>query len=190
MQLATSEIKAIYQELKGVLDSIKDITSDSGWFDDEGFTEHVNAIIERVPTACTGIEDIANYLIKAQHREGGRRGAIVYVIPTRTQITTIIGRMRGLYNLEDGTKESNLVTVMQSQTQAQNQTMSVVLSLQEQILKNIDNYESGTKERTFLEKLKKQLPTFADVMSIMSAVLTIGQESGLDIETVKDLLGL
>lgn len=181
------EIKAVYQELKGVLDSLKDITSGSTWFYDNGFSEHVNSIINRINQLCPEVDNATSYKIIAEYNDG--TSCTVNVIPTRTKITSLIGRLNGLYSIEEPSKEIG-PTFIQNQNQSQHQTMSLVLNIQERILSQIQNYDEGTPERSFLEKLKSKLPGVSDVLSIISSILTIGNETGVNIETIKKLLGL
>ncbi|MES2623113.1 MAG: hypothetical protein V4576_01745 [Patescibacteria group bacterium] len=187
MHNSNKEIKSIYLELKGVLHSLKDITSGSSWFDDNGFAIQVNDIVKRIPL-CTEINDVQPYLINVEYLEG-RKTNIVNIIPTRTKISTIIGRLDGLYGLEDEVKQNGL-TFIQNQHQSQNQTISIVLNLQEKILSEMPKYLEGTKERSFLEKLKDKLPSVTDSLSIFSSILTIANETGLSIDAIQKLLGL
>jgi hypothetical protein len=184
------EIRAVYQELKGVLTSLKETTKDtsnSDWFDDDNFSKHVNDIIERVGLSCD-IQDISNYKIDSNYL-GGRNRSIIKVIPTTTKITSLLGRLDGLYSIEQPSKEYG-PTFIQNQTQTQHQTISLVLNLQERILSEIPKHSDGTPERNFLEKLKSKLPSVSDVLSIISSILTIGHETGVDLETIKKLLNL
>jgi hypothetical protein len=49
------EILSVYEELRGVLVAIE---GNNSWFDDHGFADHANEIINRVPKICLEIENI------------------------------------------------------------------------------------------------------------------------------------
>lgn len=178
------QVAGIYEELKGVVLSIKD---NGSWFDDDGYTQHVNGIIARVSIICPEIEDIKSYEIKAEYLPN--RGQIVNVIPTKTKLNALIGRLKGTYDL-DVPLNTNGHTFIQNQSQEQSQQINLVLEWQEKIIKEISKYESGSKERAFLEKLKSSLPDIKIITDILSNTLKIGSEVGLDPDTIRKLLGL
>jgi hypothetical protein len=62
--------------------------------------------------------------------------------------------------------------------------------MQEKIISEIPKHKEGTKERTFLEKLKSALPSVKSITDILSAALKIGANIGLDPATIHKLLGL
>lgn len=178
-------VKGIYEELKGVLAAIPE---NGSWFDDNGFTSHANLIIEKIPSACKELQNVNAYKIQSKYFEG-RRGNIVDIVPTKAKLNSIIGRLKGLYGL-DTPLSSNGNTFIQNQSQSQSQTMIVTLELQEKIISEISKHAEGTKERSFLEKLKSLLPTVKGVMDILSLALKIGAEFGLDATSIHKLLGL
>jgi hypothetical protein len=182
--ITKKEILSIYEELKGLLETIKDETS---WFDDKGFTEHANRIIERVRLVCPEITDIDSYKIIAEY-SSGRHCNTVNVLPTKAKINSLIGRIKGLNNFDINSNSNNGNTFIQ--TQSQSQSLSVILELQEKIITEIPKYNEGTKERSFLEKLKSKLSEVKNITDILSIALKIGSEFGLDPSTIHRLLGL
>lgn len=179
-------ILGVYEELKGVLASLQDASS---WFDDEGFTRHVNGIVDRASVICKEIEDINSYKLDVDHV--GNRGPIVHTTQAKAKLNAIIGRLRGTYDLEHSQASVNAGhTFIQNQTQSQTQHLSLVLDLHERIISEIPKHEEGSKERTFLENLKETLPTIKDTMGIFSLALKIGSDLGLTPGAIKGLLGL
>ncbi|KKS37967.1 MAG: hypothetical protein UV01_C0006G0011 [Parcubacteria group bacterium GW2011_GWA2_42_14] len=177
-------ILGVYEELKGLLVAIE---SKNSWFDDNGFSAHANLIIERVPIVCPEIEDVATYRIRPEHIND--RGNIVKPIPAKAKLNSIIGRLKGLYGLDTPTKNDGN-TFIQNQSQNQSQFLNFALELQEKIISEIPKYAEGTKERSFLEKLKSALPTIKSATDILSKALRIGADFGLDPATIHKLLGL
>ncbi len=179
-------IYGAYEELKGVLGSIPE---DRTWFDDDGFSPQVNRIIERIKTLGTEINDIDSYMITANYIQD--RGNTIDVIPTRSKLNGLIGRIKGMYDFDNGIKQSGAGhTFIQQQSQNQEQYQITILDLHERIISEIQKYPEGTKERGFLDKLKKSLPSLSNTMGILSSILSIAVDSGLNIEDIKKLLGL
>ncbi len=177
------DILGVYEELKGILASIPD----NSWFDDEGFVSHTNRIIQRAGVICREIDDINSYLLKTDHIPN--RGPIVNAIPAKSKLNALIGRLKGTYDLDTATPTSGH-TFVQNQSQTQSQHVTVILELQERIINEIPKYPEGSKERTFLEKLKSALPTIKNVTDILSVALKIGADLGLDAATIDKVLGL
>ena len=179
------EIKGIYEELKGVAYAIKE---DVSWFDDNGFTDHANQIIRRIPEFCVEIQDIRPYLIDKKYNNG-RNTYIVNTTPTRAKLNSIIGRLKGLYNL-DISALNNGNTIIQNQSQNQSQSLTILLDLQEKIINEIAKHKKGSNERNFLEKFKSSLSSIKNIIDILAITLKTGAEYGLDPSTIRKLLNL
>lgn len=177
------EIASVYEELKGVLDIIRDR---NGWFDDEGYSNHVNEILDRLKVYCPEINNVDSYKITS--RPVPSRGNIIDVTLSKTKLNSIIGRIKGLNNFGDTPSPLNGHTFIQSQTQSQ--SLSVVLELQERIISEIQKHDEGSNERSFLEKVKSKLSEVKSVTDILSIALKIGSDFGLDPDTIRKLLGL
>ena len=104
------QIAAIYEELKGVLASLEGATS---WFDDEGFTDHANSIILRVPLVCPDIQ-IEFYVLKKDYDQ--QRGYLVHTTQAKSKVSSLAGRLKGAYGLEPVTPP-NGHTFIQNQSQ-------------------------------------------------------------------------
>ena len=182
------EIQGVYEELKGVLSSIPEKTSS---FTDEGFTEHVNAVIERLGKTCPEINDWKNYTIQNRliTSAGIRSHYVIDTVLAKSKLNGLIGRIKGTYELDVPSTGSGL-TLVQNQSQNQSQSIALMLELHEKILSELPNHLQGTAERSFLEKLKESLPTIKNTMDILSEVLKIGANFGLDCAKIHTLLGL
>lgn len=178
------KIRSVYEELKGILDSI---ANENSWFDDEGFSQRANDAINRAKIICPDIENITSYMIKSEH--SNNRGGIIYVIPAKANLSSLMGRIKGEYELEELLIPTGH-TFIQNQQQNQSQTLSVALELQEKIISAIPKHAENTKERGFLEKFKSVLPTIKNMTDILSLALKIGADLGLDPATIQKLLGL
>jgi hypothetical protein len=179
------EIFGTYKELKGVLASIE---TENSWFQDEGFVAHANVVIERAGSVCPKIQDIHVYKLQTDVLRDGR--IIVHTTQAKQKLSSLIGRVEGLYSLEELKPNNGGNTFIQNQSQNQSQYLGVALEMQEKILAEIPNHAAGTKERTFLEKLKESLPLIKSATDILSSALKIGGSLGLDPATIHKLLGL
>lgn len=179
------QVFGVYEELKGVLASIPE---DHTWFDDDGFAAQANTVIERASNLCPEISNIDTYKILTRY--SSNRGPTIDVIPTKSKLNGLIGRIKGSYGFDSLSQLNSGNTFIQNQTQSQQQHQTVILEIQERIINEIQNHEEGTKERNFLEKLKQTLPTLNNTVGIMSSILSIATDSGISVEDIRRLLGL
>lgn len=178
-------ITGVYEELKGLLESLKDSTA---WFYDHGFSHRTNVIIDRIPSVCPEIQDVSSYKISLD-LSNPHGGGVVHTTQAKAQLSSIIGRLKGTYGLDSAEKNPGN-TFIQNQLQSQFQSLSVALEFQEKIISEISKHAAGTKERGFLEKLKSALPTIKSITDILSLALKLGADFGLDPATINKLLGL
>jgi len=179
-------IHGLYEELNGVLRSIQ---SEDSWFDDKGFAEQVNGIIRRTLVICPEIEKIDPYIITTDNI--GQRGSIIQAIQAKSKIRSyLLEELRGHTISTQNPQSTSGPTFIQNQSQTQTQHQTTILALQERVITEIENYAKGTKERSFLESLKSTLPSLSSTMGIFSAILSIAKDTELDIDVLKNILGL
>ena len=85
---------------------------------------------------------------------------------------------------------TTVISQSQQQDQSQNVYIQFVLDLQSCIDKNIDQYDEGTKEKSFLENLKSKLSTVNNITQLFSLILEIAKNFGLNPEEISKLLNL
>lgn len=178
------QIFGVYEELKAISLSIPKGT----WFDDDGFSNQANSVIARLKILCPEIDNVESYKVSTKFI--GQRGATIDTIPTKAKIDGLIGRIKGSYNFDQQATSTNGHTFIQQQSQSQEQHQTVILDLQERIITEIKNHEEGTKERSFLEKLKSSLPTLSNTLTIISTILSIADDTGISVNEVRKILGL
>jgi len=174
------EIVSIYEELRGILTSIGD---EKSWFDDDGFTGHANHIIERVGLLCPEISDIGLYLIQTKYQRD--RGEIVESIPAKAKLNSLIGRLKGLYDIDARAVNSGHIFI-------QNQQMNIelLLDVRGQIEKNLENYKPEQPERQFLEKLKEKLSTARSAMDVIRLIISTAKEFGISLVALMKIFGI
>jgi hypothetical protein len=177
MEEKKKQIASIYEELKGVLSAMP---SEGSWFSDDGFSSHANSIIERISIICPEITDVSAYKIVSKY-SSGRQENTIDSIPTRAKLNSIIGKLKGLFDLEISTV-SNGNTFIQNQSQSQEQQQSIVVDIAMKIAENKKDYEEGTSERTFLDTLGETIKTTKSVTEIFSSVFALAAKLGLGID--------
>lgn len=173
------EIAGVYEELRGVLVAIKDNTS---WFDDDGFSQHANRVIARVASLCPEIQEIDSYKIKVEY--DAQRGAIVKSIPARAGLNSLIGRLKGQYDLE-------VATTNTGHTFIQNQQMNVelMLDVRGQIEKHLQDYTDEQPEKKFLEKVKANVSTAKSAMDVLRLIISTAKELGVSLAFLIKIFG-
>ncbi len=182
--MASKVVLALHKELKGILVSLDGAAS---WFDGDRFVRHANQVIERGSAICPEITNMQSYNLTTERLNDGR--VIVQTTQAKQKLLSLIGRIEGEYSIEDYMTNTGH-TFIQNQTQSQSQILNLTLEMQAKILAEIPKHAEGTKERTFLEKLKETLPLVKNTTDILSSTLKIGSELGLDPATMHKILGL
>ena len=120
----------------------------------------------------------------------GQFGSFVRMFEYRARLGGLISRLHGEYFSDEQPPFSGMPSTVIQQTQNQNQTqsISILLEIQEKIISEIPKHEEGSKERTFLEKVKSILPSIKTVTDIISSILKIGSELGLSASDMHKLL--
>jgi hypothetical protein len=174
--VAMSElIKAYYEELKGMREAIPV----AGWFDDDGISEKYHQTLNKLSKVISNFE-INEY--KVQPRHLAQRGMIIDTNQYKTNINSIIGHLKGRFDFDNNQSASG-------HTFIQNQSVSIelVLNLQEKIINLEREYEEGTPEKTFLQKLKKSLSSIKDATDVVGTVLSEAQKAGVTLEKLTSM---
>lgn len=169
------EISSVYEELKGVLDSISE---EKSWFDDEGFSSHANNVIKRVGELCPEITDINNYLVTPRYSQG-RGGQLVQVIPTIAKIKSLIGRLNGYYSLDKKSQNMGHTFIQNQQT-----NIDLIVDLRLKIENHIKDYSPEEPERKFLEELKESVSTAKTAMDLLRLVIETAKRYRITLATL------
>lgn len=178
----TKEIKGVYEELKGVLSSIENKDS---WFDDNSFSNHANRVISRVGTLCPEINDIDSYKIQPEYIQ--QRGNIIQPIPAKAKLKSLIGRIRGSYEMEDSAVNTGHTFI---QTQQQQMNIELLLDVRGQIDKHIQEYSKEQPERKFLEEVKSKLSTVKSAIDVLRLIISAAKEFGISLATLLKIFGM
>lgn len=183
------KIRPIYSELKGYLSVAPNIETvfDSAAVD---LSKQFNDSIDELNTVTDKDYNRFKITLRSIDWNQSYRNTIES-LDYKTKISGLIYRLQGEYFSEEQSAQNQPSTIINaSQSQFQNQSISLALDLQEKIINEISKYTEGTKERNFLEKLKLNLSTIKTAMDLLVIVLKIGGEFGLDTHTIHKLLNL
>lgn len=174
------EIAGVYEELRGVLAAIK---NDTSWFDDDGFSRHANLIIARVASLCPEINDIVSYNIQTEY--SAQRGPIVKSIPAKAKLNSLIGRLKGQYDLEAAVTNTG-------HTFIQNQQMNIelMLDVRGQIEKHLQDYNDEQPEKKFLEQVKAKVSTAKSAMDVLRLIISTAKELGVSLAFLMKIFGI
>lgn len=173
------KIKPIYSELQGYLSQIPN-KSDS--YAQELWNQPNKAIDELITISG---KDYSRFKTSPLQ---GQLGQFIRVESIRTNLGGLISKLYGEYFSDEQPPFSGMPSTIINQTQTQNQSINILLEIQEKIISEIPNHKEGTKERTFLEKVKSTLPNIKTTTDIFSNILKIGSELGLHISDIIKLL--
>lgn len=112
----------------------------------------------------------------------------------RTKLNGIIMHLHARYFQDEPAPFSGTpsTVVHQSQQQTQQAQILMITELQSLIDKRLygETEKLGEKEKTFLEKVKANLPTIKSSVELVSTMISIAKSMGLDLIQVAHALGL
>jgi len=183
-----SLLKPLYQELQGYLSQtplpkdLADFTSEkSVW---EQYNQTVDILSD------TTNEDFARFKVTPEGDEYPSLNITGY----RQKVGGFISFLHAKYFSDEQAPFSGgpktVITQQQQQDQSQNVYLQILLDLQSKIDKNLDKYEEGTKEKGFLKTLKEQLSTATNAFNLISLILKLANEFGLNPADILKALNL
>lgn len=109
----------------------------------------------------------------------------------RTTLGGLISELHGRYFSDEPAPFSGMPSTVNIQTQLQNQTVHVqmLLEIQSKIDQKLQEYDEGTKEKTFLQKVKGSLSSIKDTVGLIALLLNTAKECGLSIDVLKSIFG-
>ena len=99
----------------------------------------------------------------------------------------IISRIHGEFFSEELVPFSGMPSTIITQTQQQSLSIQMYLDIQSKIDEAIPNFEDGSSEKGFLEKLKSSLNTALNVNDLFKLCFKFAKEYGVSIRTLLKL---
>ena len=179
------KIRPIYAELKGYLTQAPSPSSKSSFSIKEVWDRYNNTIQEL--NGASG-RDYSRFSVIPTPNQNYRNG-LVSILDYRTKLNGLISRLHAEYFSNESEPFSGSPTTLISQNQSQSQSMHVqiLLDMQSIIDKKLGEYEAGSKEYTFLEKVRASLSGVRNITELLNLIFKTGKEIGLAIERVASI---
>jgi hypothetical protein len=173
-------LRPLYEELKGYLSQAPKSTDPFDSMYDASIWNQYNETVKLI-SKITG-EDYERFCIVPITDEPL---TCVRIDTYRQKLNGLISRLKAEYSLDkpQPVKVPNTVITL---TQQQNQSIhiQIVLEIQSKIDEHISHYQEGSKERNFLNKLKESLSSVSNISQLISHILKIAKDMGLDIADI------
>ena len=179
------KIRPLYLELQGYLSQAPEIKHTADSVSDKSIWEQYNRTITLVSQA-TG-EDYSRFAIQPKVSHSGSQ--FIRCVTYRQNLGGIISHICGKYFPEEPAPFSGGPSTVITQTQQQTQSVLIqmVLDMQSKIDEEIGNYEDGSKEKSFMGKLKSSLSSITNVTDLIAKLSRIAKECGLNLEDVSNI---
>lgn len=177
------QIRPIYSELQGYLSQAP--ARDKGLIFESSIWEQHNQAIDELNTV-TG-KDYDRF--KLELRSIDWNGTMRRVIDSqsyRMKLSGLISRLHAEYFFDEPPPFSDIPSTVITQNQIQNQTtyIQILLDIQSKIDEKLQEYKEGSKEKTFLEKIKNSLSKVSNIVELIGLILRTGKEFDLTIEQI------
>lgn len=183
MSSATKEkVRPIYEELKGYLKDFPTSFSQENSF----YWTSVDKCIDRLKELTN--EDYSRFRLTVK-RDGRSVGEYILRDEYKAKVNGLIGSLKGTFFNDEDTLGNSLISV----SQIQNVHVTMLLEVNTMIDKQLFGENANSlkpEERSFLQKVKDQLPTIKTAAELLALVVKTAQESGLDIHTVAKAFGM
>lgn len=184
------KIRPIYFELQGYLSQAPELKNPADRTEDKTLWDQVNNTINELNTVSGKNYD--NFKLNPVFIN--QRGLIphhaIKISAYRLKLGGLIARLHGEYFSDEPAPFSGMPTTVISQTQQQTQSFQVqmLLEIQSKIDERVSKFDEGSKERTFLEKIKSSLVSVKNITELIMLILATGKGLGLTIEQILNIL--
>lgn len=181
------KIRPIYAFFQGCLSQAPDnnkypvIQSASVW-------KLVNLKIDKLNTVSG--EDYSDFKL-VPYRSGKFTTEYLATDTYRTTLGGLISELHGRYFSDEPAPFSGMPSNINIQTQQQTQSVHVqmLLEVNSKIEQKLPEFPEGTKERTFLQKVKSSLSSIKDTVGLIALLVNMAKECGLSIDELKSIFG-
>jgi len=175
-------VRPIYSELQGYLAQAPDSKIDPA-INEEGMWGQYNHTIKEL-NKVTG-KDYGRYELVPDENWS------VSTVAYRQKLGGLIAKLYGEYFSDEVAPFAEMPSTIITQSQNQNQSLQVQLLLEvsDLIHEKMGKVKDGSKEKTFLEKVKASLSSVKDVSQLVTLWITTAHQLGITIEQLKTLFG-
>ncbi|MFZ2969719.1 MAG: hypothetical protein WA063_01075 [Minisyncoccia bacterium] len=191
--MTKEKIRPIYSELQGYLSQAPEIKDAYGHSSDLSLIEQYNETIEELNNISS--KDYNRFKIKEKEiinrsasSLGG--GSFFRISTYRNKLGGLIARLYGEYFPDEPAPFSGMPNTIINQTQQQSQNFQVqmLLEMQSKIDEKIPEFKEGTKEKSFLDRIKSLLPSIKNTTELLALILKTGKDFSLTIEQILNVL--
>ena len=181
------ELMPLYSELQGYLLQVPAAETTHDTIFDNSVWEQYNECVSLL-TKISG-KDYSRFLIKPTCSED--TGSFIGLVTYRQKLGGLISRLHGEYFGDEPAPFSGGPDTIITQSQQQNQSVNVqmLLEIQSKIDEKIANYDEGSKEKSFLQKLKGSLSSISNITQLIRLLFAAAKECGLTTDDVSKLFG-
>jgi len=178
------EIRLVYSELQGYLAQAPD-KAEGSTVDEQHFWDQYNSAVEEL-NSVTG-KDYNRFKIEPTIEQyDDFHTSYVKVTVYRQKLGGLIARLHGEYFSDEPAPFVQMPSTVISQNQSQSlqvQLLEVGYLIQEKLGKAKD----GSKQKTFLEKVKASLSSVSNITQLIALLAKLAHDSDISIEQLKDL---
>ncbi|MBU1046874.1 hypothetical protein KKH36_03805 [Patescibacteria group bacterium] len=176
------KIRPIYSELQGYLSQAPEPIPG------RETTSNGVEIVEQLNSSIEELEEISgdDYSRYKENIKITKSGSTRYfdLLSYRSSLGGLISRLHGKYFSDENPPFSGMPSTVINQNQSQITYVQVLLEMQSKIDSKIPEYEEGTRERSFLEKVKSSLSGISDINSLVVLILKTAKDLGLTLEQI------
>jgi hypothetical protein len=174
-------IRPIYSELQGCLAQAPSDENRS-YIDNAEFWEHYNTIIKEL-NELTG-KDYNKYTLSSMR---GSDSSFLFVSLYLLKIGGLIARLHAEYFKDEPVPFANMPSTIINQNQSQSVQIEFLLEVNNLINDKLKTAKEGSKEKSFLEKIKGSLSKVKSVSQLIPLIISTAKEMGISIDQLSDL---
>lgn len=173
-------IRPIYSELQGYLKVAPTQSKDAYFILEASVWTQYNETVSLL-SKISG-NDYGRFIIEPEDFDTVLR---VPISEYRQKLSGLISRLHTEYFADESSPFSEGPNTIITLSQQQNQSMHLqILEFQNIIDKKIPNYEDGTKEKSFLQKLKSSINSISNITQLLQTIHKMAKEFGLNLDDV------
>lgn len=176
------KLRPFYSELNGYLSQAPIVEKQSDLITDEDVWTQYNKTVNSICNISQ--EDLSRFLIKNIRDVGV--GKSITLISYKQKLGGLISYLHSKYFPKEPAPFCTGPSTVISQSQQQNQSVHIhmLLEIQSKIDEKIHGYKEGSKEKSFLQKLKSSLGSISNTTQLISQLLTHAKDFGLSFEDI------
>ena len=188
MEILKEKIRPIYSELQGYLSQAPEIKDANGHSYDFSLIDQYNETIDELSDISN--KDYNRFRIEEKEIINRNTGNFFRISTYRNKLGGLIAKLHGEYFSDEPALFSDTPNTIINQTQQQNQSFQVqmLLEIQSKIDEKIPEFKEGTKEKSFLDKIKGSLPSIKNTTELFTLILRTGKDIGLTFDQILNIL--